>query len=227
MHKPQNIMATMGYIGFCLVFGGSIGYVRRRWWHLFKMCHHFGVFLFIIGVRPSRCSSSGAAVPRRFSFPVVAVKLSQRTSTTMGSILGSRHWYIGYFSPSHFAIPYRLSRRASIFQIYHRASAERTLWMASRSERTNSRPYGRYGARGDLGEPSVYVDDRARGLGRRRCEISCQGRGRLDEQVVRRCDEEEGRRRRGIEEVPRVSRRRPYRGPVWYVSFLRLRVSSF
>lgn len=56
MSKSANILASIGYSGFCLIFFSSIGYVRRHWWHLFKICHHFGIFLFVVGVRISLSS---------------------------------------------------------------------------------------------------------------------------------------------------------------------------
>ncbi|KAF8340632.1 uncharacterized protein EI90DRAFT_3117135 [Cantharellus anzutake] len=50
MSKSSNILASISYSGFCLIFFASIDTVRRQWWHIFKVCHHFGVFLFIVGL---------------------------------------------------------------------------------------------------------------------------------------------------------------------------------
>ena len=50
MAKPENYLAMMGYGG--LVFTGiiSIGYIRRRWWMLFKFGHHVGITVLVAGV---------------------------------------------------------------------------------------------------------------------------------------------------------------------------------
>lgn len=177
MSKPVNIMATISYAGFCLIFGGSIGIVRRRSWQLFKICHHFGIFLFIAGVC-APCYSARGDSKVILNYSQYTAKLSQHPSTTVGSLLGSRHWYIRRLSCSHLAASCRLSRCAAVLHIYDCASPERTFGVASRSECTTPRPYWRHGARCDLGGPSVHFDNSAlggRGLGRRRCKIGCQG----------------------------------------------------
>ena len=56
MLKSSNILACVSYAGFCIIFFASIGFVRRRWWHIFKICHHFGIFLFVVGVSLGRLS---------------------------------------------------------------------------------------------------------------------------------------------------------------------------
>lgn len=50
MSKSSNILACVAYAGFCLIFFASIGPLRRKCWPIFRVCHHFGIFLFFVGV---------------------------------------------------------------------------------------------------------------------------------------------------------------------------------
>jgi hypothetical protein len=40
MSKPENYLGAVGYGGLCLIGLVSVGYVRKRWWLLFKFGHH-------------------------------------------------------------------------------------------------------------------------------------------------------------------------------------------
>ena len=48
MSTRTNVLATISYLGLCLIIFASI--VRRTYWRMYKVCHHFGIFLFVIGV---------------------------------------------------------------------------------------------------------------------------------------------------------------------------------
>ncbi|KAF9506872.1 hypothetical protein BS47DRAFT_368451 [Hydnum rufescens UP504] len=50
MSKASNILACVAYAGLCLIFFASFRYVRQRWWHIFKVCHHFGILIFVVGL---------------------------------------------------------------------------------------------------------------------------------------------------------------------------------
>ncbi|KAF9506869.1 hypothetical protein BS47DRAFT_1489162 [Hydnum rufescens UP504] len=50
MSKASNILACISYAGLYLVFFASFRYVRQRWWHIFKVCHHFGILVFVVGL---------------------------------------------------------------------------------------------------------------------------------------------------------------------------------
>ncbi|KAK4686481.1 isovaleryl-CoA dehydrogenase, partial [Tremellales sp. Uapishka_1] len=50
MAKPENYLAFMAYGGLVLAGVVSIGYIRNRWWMIFKFGHHVGVALVLAGL---------------------------------------------------------------------------------------------------------------------------------------------------------------------------------
>lgn len=42
MAKPANYLGAVAYGGLCLTGIMSIGWIRKRWWLVFKFGHHVG-----------------------------------------------------------------------------------------------------------------------------------------------------------------------------------------
>jgi len=67
MAKPANYLAAVAYGGLCLTGIVSIGYIRRRWWLIFKFGHH---------VSPSRCRPGQPANPSQFGILLLLAGLN-------------------------------------------------------------------------------------------------------------------------------------------------------
>ncbi|ORY23691.1 hypothetical protein BCR39DRAFT_590872 [Naematelia encephala] len=50
MAKPANYLGAVAFGGLCLTGIVSIGYIRKRWWLVFKFGHHFGILLLLAGL---------------------------------------------------------------------------------------------------------------------------------------------------------------------------------
>ncbi|CAD6590389.1 MAG: hypothetical protein TREMPRED_005719 [Tremellales sp. Tagirdzhanova-0007] len=59
MAKPANYLGAIAFAGLCLMGIVSVGFIRDRWWLVFKFGHHFGMLLVLAGLN----YHSGDVVP--------------------------------------------------------------------------------------------------------------------------------------------------------------------